>query len=386
MLGIIIGVASVILVVGIGQGVKNQISGQLHHYGKDIIVVHPAQIKPGGANKASTSLISDMSVTGYLSSKDVQTVKSSKGVVASAPLTIVGGAVKGENGLYSGGYVIGTSADLSSLLNQSMDFGTFLGEDDMGSNTAVLGKDAAEEMFKVNIPLGHSFVFHGREFVVRGVFNDFNSSPLSTQANFDKAIFIPYDVADQITNNTAPTYKIIAKGGSGKDATTTANEIKSNLDKTHGGQSNMSVLVGNQNAVTSDAVLNLLTSLIAGIAAISLLVGGLGIMNVMMVSVTERMHEIGIRKAIGATNAQILHQFMLESSLLSVIGGVIGIGVAFIVSGLLRVYTNLEPSISLELVLLATFTSLLLGVVFGTIPALQAARKDPIDALRYRNM
>lgn len=386
MLGVIIGVSSVIIIVGIGQGVKNQIGGQLHRYGKDIIIIQPAQIQAGGGSKTATNPLSELSVSSYLSSKDVATVKNAEGVAASAPLTIVSGSVTGENGLYTKGYVIGTSADLSSLLNQSMDSGTFFGDDDMGSNAAVVGKTAAEEMFQESVPLGHSFKFHGREFIVRGVFNDFNNSPLSTQANFDNAIFIPNEIAEKITNNTAPTYRILAKGSDPDNAQKTANSIKAALNKTHGGQSNMSVLLGNQNVSANDTILDLLTKLIAGVAAISLLVGGLGIMNVMLVSVTERMHEIGIRKAIGATNAQILHQFLMESSLLSIIGGVIGIVVAFAVQTFLRIYTDLKPAISLEVVLIATFVSLALGILFGTFPALKAARKDPIDALRAGNL
>ena len=386
MLGIIIGVSSVILIIGIGQGVKNQVSGQLHHFGKDLIVIKPSQIKAGGINKESASLLSDLSVAGYLSAKDVSTVKHAKSVSLSAPLTIVAGAVNTENGLYSKGYVISTSPDLSSLLNQSMEFGTFLSDDDAGSNTAVIGKSAAEEMFNESVPLGRSFTFHGREFIIRGIFNDFNNSPLSTQANFDNAIFIPNDVANEITNNTAPTYQILAKGSGMSGSTAAANSIKQDLNKTHGGQSNISVLMGNESVIASDSILNLLTKLVAGVAAISLLVGGLGIMNVMLVSVTERMHEIGIRKAIGATNAQILHQFLLESSLLSLIGAFIGVCVAYTAELLLKVYTDLKPAISIEVVLAVTLISLAIGILFGTIPALKAARKDPIEALRSGNL
>ena len=133
---------------------------------------------------------------------------------------------------------------------------------------------------------------------------------------------------------------------------------------------------------TTDDVLNLLTKLIAGTAAISLLVGGIGIMNVMLVSVAERMHEIGIRKAVGATNRQILNQFLIESSLLSLIGGILGILLAGAVVLFIRLATNLTPVISWQIVLLATVVSFLVGIVFGTAPALKAARKAPIEALR----
>jgi putative ABC transport system permease protein len=161
-----------------------------------------------------------------------------------------------------------------------------------------------------------------------------------------------------------------------------AASIRKTLDKAHGGQSGFVVVTGNQNLSASNNILNLLTRLIAGVAAISLLVSGIGIMNVMLVSVSERKHEIGIRKAVGATNRQILSQFLMESSVMSLWGGVIGIGLAFLIELVLRLYTDLKPSISWQVVVLATGVSLFVGIVFGTIPAVKAARKDPIEALR----
>jgi putative ABC transport system permease protein len=206
--------------------------------------------------------------------------------------------------------------------------------------------------------------------------------PLSQEVNFDNAIFIPNDVAENLSNNTAPTYEILARPNVGQPAGVVASRVRRALDKAHGDQSGLNVTSGNQNVTASNGILDLLTRLIAGVAGISLLVGGIGIMNVMLVSVTERMHEIGIRKAIGATNRQIMGQFMVESATLSLAGGIIGIGLAFLIDVVLRALTDLEPSISWQVVVLASGVSLLVGVVFGTIPAVQAARKAPIDALR----
>jgi len=128
--------------------------------------------------------------------------------------------------------------------------------------------------------------------------------------------------------------------------------------------------------------LELLTRLITGVAAISLLVSGIGIMNVMLVSVTERLHEIGIRKAIGATNRQILSQFLVEATVLSLAGGLIGIAVSYAIDGALRLFTGLQPAITWQIVVIAAGVSLLVGMIFGSVPALKAARKDPIQALR----
>jgi putative ABC transport system permease protein len=135
--------------------------------------------------------------------------------------------------------------------------------------------------------------------------------------------------------------------------------------------------------MASTQVVHLLSVWIWAVAAISLLIGGVGIMNIMLLSVTERMHEIGVRKAIGATGRQIMGQFLFEATVLSLVGGVIGITVSLACVGLLYAYTNLKPVISWDALLIATAVSLIIGIIFGTAPAIKAARKDPIQALRH---
>jgi putative ABC transport system permease protein len=249
-------------------------------------------------------------------------------------------------------------------------------------NVAVLGQKAVNAMFDVDVPLGRSFTFHGEEFIVRGIFSDFRTSSLSQEANYNNAIFIPYQKAQELTNNATPVYEILAKPTNQNQAPRVAKNIQRNLDAAHGGQSSLRVAQSSENQATSDSVLDLLTRLIAGVAAISIIVGGIGIMNVMLVSVAERMHEIGIRKAVGATNRQILSQFMVEATVLSSLGGLIGIVVAVVADIALRFGTDLQPIITWPMVVLATGVSVLMGIVFGSVPALKAARRDPIDALR----
>lgn len=382
MLGVIIGVASVITIVGLGEGVKEQISGQLHNLNKNLITVRPAQIGVGGSTNPNTNLFSGLAVNGYLTPNDVATVQKTSGVVASAPLAVVGGKVTGMYGAYTGGYVIGTTPDMASLLSQQIAFGAFLTSDDEGTNSAVLGSHVVSALFNEDVPLGRSFTFHGQQFIVRGILSETGTTLFSQQVNVNNAIFIPYDVGEQLNNNSAPTYQIVAKAANSSASSQVASAIKHNLDRTHGGQSNLSVALGSQNVASSDYILELLTRMIAGVAAISLLVGGVGIMNVMLVSVAERVHEIGIRKAVGATNQQILSQFLAEATVLGLAGGVIGIIVAILVDVGLRLFTSLQPVITWQVVVGATLVSLLVGIIFGTAPAIKAAHKDPIEALR----
>lgn len=383
MLGIIIGVSSVISIVAIGDGIKYQIGGQIHHYGSNLITIRTSELKVGaGTSNSNIGDLSGFSVSGTLTTKDINTVSQASGVGASAPLTLVSGNVKGQNGIFKSGYVIGTSSALPSLLNQSLAFGNFFSDSDNNSTVAILGQHAADAMFNENVPLGQSLSFHGQTFIVDGIFNQFNATPLSQQADLNNAIFIPNDVAESLTDNTAPTYEILARSNNTYQTKLVAHNIQAALNYSHGGDSGFSVLTGNQNLAVNNSILDLLTRLIAGVAGISLLVAGIGIMNVMQVSVSERVREIGIKKAVGATNRQILSQFMVEASLLSLLGGIIGIALAYLIEISIRLATDLRPTISWQIVVIASGVSLIVGVVFGTVPAVKAARKDPIDALR----
>lgn len=382
MLGIIIGVASVITIVSIGEGVKQQITGQIQHLGKDLITVRPAQLRPSGGEPDSADLLTGLGITAPISNKDVATVAKTRGVGASAPLVVLTGQAKSEVASYSDGFIIGTTSDFPGLVNQSVGYGSFIGEDDAGANVAVLGVDAADKLFDENVPLGRTFTYMGQDFIVRGIFNTFKSTPVNQEANFNKAIFIPEDVAATLSKNAAPIYEILAKPADPSKTTEVADRIDQNLAASHGGQSQLLVSEGTQNINESDSIVGLLTRLIAGVAAISLIVGGIGIMNVMLVSVAERTREIGIRKAVGATNRQILEQFLIESAVLSFFGGIIGILLSYLIALFLRLGTSLTPVISWQVVLIATGVSLLVGIIFGSVPALKAARRDPIDALR----
>ncbi len=382
VLGVIIGVTSVITIVSIGQGIKEQVGGQIHHLGQNIITVKPTQLIGGSGTAGGNGLLTGLAVSSQLSQKDMAVISGTRGVAASAPLTIVSGTTRGDLNPYTSGIVIGTSSALPSLLNQSMAYGSFFGDEDMGTNVAVLGQQASETLFSEDVPLGRSLSFRGQTFIVRGVFNQFSTTPLSQQADFNNAIFIPNDVAESLSKSTAPTYEVLVRPGAGQPPGSVITSLKRDLNKTHGGDSGLAIESGNQNLTNNNNILSLLTRLVAGVAAISLLVAGIGIMNVMLVSVTERRHEIGIRKAVGATNRQIMGQFMIEAGVLSFSGGLIGIVLALLINVALRAATNLQPAIDWQIVVMASGVSLLVGVIFGTLPAIKAARKDPIEALR----
>ncbi|HET9174284.1 MAG TPA: ABC transporter permease [Candidatus Saccharimonadales bacterium] len=379
MLGVIIGVASVIVVVSISVGVKHQVSGQINKLGKDVITVRSVPVD-SGTSSSSLSSFTSLTVLSPLPADDYGTVAGARGVAEAVPLSIIDGTSKGD--MTANIPVVGTSDNLASILNQTVAYGVFFGTDDSQNNVAVLGPAAAQRLFNESVPLGRSFTFRGQQFVVRGVFDSFATTPLSGEIDFNNAIFIPYDVAQNLANKNAPLYEILAKPSNSHQVNQTVAAINSRLLKSHGGTHDFSVLKSSQSLSVSNNILDLLTKLIAGVAAVSLLVGGVGIMNVMLVSVTERMHEVGIRKALGATNRQILGQFMVEATVLSLIGGLLGIVASVIIDILIILTTNLHPVLTWPAVVLASGVSIVIGILFGSVPALKAARKEPIDALR----
>jgi putative ABC transport system permease protein len=384
MLGIIAGIVAVVSVVGIGEGVKRQIAGTLDHFGKDLIIIRPVQAVDNSPSKLGQSdVIFGMSSAINLSNADADAVKRASGVGPSAPLGIVPGNIEAEGHTVKNIKVLGTSADLPKLINQNVAYGDFWTNRDEGAHYAVLGQRAAFTLFDEPVPLGKSFTFRGQNFQVRGVLEAFPKVPFSPTANFDNVVFIPYKMAASLTNNSAGPYVILAKPVAPNTLDKTINSVQDQLLDAHGQERDFSVLESHDSLESGNGVIRLLSMWIFAVAAISLLMGGVGIMNIMLLVVTERMHEIGVRKAVGASSRQILGQFILEATVLSVLGGIIGIAASTAAVGLLRVYTDLDPVISWAAITIAASVSVAIGIVFGAIPAIKAARKDPIEALRH---
>jgi putative ABC transport system permease protein len=215
------------------------------------------------------------------------------------------------------------------------------------------------------------------------VFDNFNAPPFSLEADFNDAVFVPYATAQQLTGSVLGMYQIVAKAKDQSQLTPTVQTVRSRLASAHGGAHDTTVLQANDSDSASNRTIHLLTVLVATAAAVALVVGGVGIMDVMLVSVTERMHEIGLRKAIGATNRQIMRQFMAEAFVLSGLGALVGMCLAAGLVGLLRLYTSLQPVLVWQVFVIAPAVAIAVGLFFGSMPALKAARKDPIEALRH---
>ena len=374
MLGIVIGVMSVILIVGIGQGVKEQIANQSARYGKDVLIVRPDN---------ATGILGSTTGAGaaLLDAADVDTLRRSPKVQQVVPLSTMRGAIKGDHTI-SSPLVLATTPELGSILHQKLEFGGFFSSAD-GERVAVLGKSVAVQLFNDATPLGQRFTYRGQEFMVSGIFRSFTAAPFSLEANYNEAVFIPYSAAQSLLGSAPRMNQLFVQAKPGADVNALAPELQKAISDSHGGTDDVMVLVPGSKQGLAEPALRLLTLMTLCMAVVALVVGGVGIMNMMLVSVTERIHEIGLRKAIGATNKQILRQFITEAFTLCFVGALVGVVLSFVAIGVLRAYTSLSPVLVWPVVVVVPLVALCTGVFFGAIPALKAARMDPIEALRH---
>lgn len=385
MLGIIIGVMSVVVTVALGEGVKNQVVKQVNQLGSDIIVVRPGKtIERDASGKITKFNIIASFGASTITEKDVAAVKKISGIEAVAPSSLITASISSpENADYQGALVIATTSDMTKILNQKIEFGDFFTDDKSKKNEAIIGSTVATNVFNQRDPIGRVMTLRGQEFIVRGVMAPFPTNPLNVGQNYNDAVFIPFETGKKLINGATEIRELNIKVSDTAQADRIAQEINMALLANHGGQQDYTILKQAEFLDATDQVFTILTTLVAAIAGISLLVGGIGIMNIMLVSVSERTKEIGVRKAIGATDKQILGQFLIEAIVLSFTGGVIGVILSAIVTYIIKMTTSLTPSLSLTTILLATGIASAVGVIFGMAPAVKAARKDPIQALRH---
>lgn len=382
ILGVVVAVVPILMILGIGEGVKRQVLDQVQTLGPDVVTVRAGDVTDANKPLEQLSVLGGGATTASLTANDWQTVQKTDSVKEAAPIGVVSGVIKVNDKEFTDNRVVASTEALENLLNLHVQHGEFLDDDLYGHNSAVIGRGAAEQLFDEGVPLGRNFEFRGETYIVRGVLQRSASTPFSTYTALNDSVILSYQNVKAVTGKEAPIYQVVA---SAKDTATTSDivdDITKRLQSDHGGAKDFSVMTQDENVRVVTNVFQLLTAFITGVAAITLLVSGISIMNIMFVSVAERMHEIGIRKAIGATKRQILDQFMIEALLLSLAGGMIGVLLSFGLAYVLRVTTSLAPVITWEAAILVLLVTTVVGAIFGSVPAIKAARKDPIDALR----
>ena len=375
MLGIIIGVAAVILLVAIGSGLKTYVAKQLEGLGWNQVIVMPGKLGlgegsqgPPGAGMAASKLTLEHV---RLLERRAETVKRVAGYTENNA-TIKFGQDSHTT------QVAGVGWEHPQMRNQPVKEGTFFtrSEQERAKRVAVLGKTVAQDLFGGQSPVGKRITIADSPYTVLGVLEEKGAI---ASIDIDDQVFIPVTTALR-QFDMENIVGIFVESKNPDDISKTVNEVEAvlleELDKDE-----FSVLEAKDLLSTVTAILGALTAALGGIAAISLLVGGIGIMNIMLVSVAERTREIGLRKAVGATPGVIMLQFLIESVVLSVGGGVMGILLGG--TGSLVLSRFMPSSVTLWSVTIAFFVSTMIGIVFGVGPATKAARLNPIDALRY---
>lgn len=383
IIGIVIGVAAVIAIISIGRGAENTITGSIQGIGTNLLFVFR-----GGSEEVRNPqplTLGDAEAMG-----DSFQAPSVAGV---APM-LRGQAKVSAAGETTTTQVEGVTPQYSTVRNLGVTEGEFITEEHLIGEASVvlLGTEVADTLFGRSVGLvGETVRVEGRPFRVIGILESKGASGFS---NEDDRIIIPMTTAQTRLIRRATRDRvdmIIVQANSAELVPQAAEEVSQILRTRHRteiGADDFTVLTQQDFLATAQTITNVLTIFLGGIAAISLLVGGIGIMNIMLVSVTERTREIGLRKALGARKVDILVQFLTESSLLSMFGGLIGIGlgaaISFVVGRIAEAQnTPIDPSIGIDTVLLATLFSTAVGLFFGLYPANRAANLEPVEALRY---
>jgi len=364
MLGIIIGVSSVIILVSVGQGTTSQITEQLNGLGTNQLTVN----------------ITGRGATTSLTYEEALALGDIEGIANVAP--VISGNATAKNKTDNVSVTVeGITPSYEEVKDFHVQAGRFLLDIDneYRQKVALIGSGTAEDLFGTDNPVGQKVQLNGISYKIVGLLETKGSS---LSGSNDDIILIPISTAERQLKSKG-VRSITIKTTSADTVAAAKEKLESTLDaKFNYADNAFSVFDSQEMLETVNSTTDTLSMALAGIAGISLFVGGIGIMNIMIVSVNERTREIGIRKAIGAKKFDILAQFMIESIVLSGLGGVLGVGIGIAGSWLLGKYSALTVSIAWDMVLISFIFSLLIGVIFGMMPANKAARLRPIHALR----
>jgi putative ABC transport system permease protein len=384
VLGIIIGVAAVIAMMALGRGAQSTITGQINGIGSNLIFVTAGNQQEEVRNPKQLTLSDAQAIADPLSAPLVSGVAP----YVSESLEVSTGK---ESERVS---ILGVTAAYAPVMNESVTEGEFFSEEQISGHSAVavIGPDTAEKLLgRKEGVVGQNVRISGQPFRIVGVLKSKGGSSMGNQ---DNRIMVPLTTGQsrlfQRMNREGVSI-IVAQAidsDSVADATEQISEILRTRHRTQVGMDDFTIFTQESILSTVSQITGVLTLFLGGVAAISLLVGGIGIMNIMLVSVTERTREIGLRKAIGARKRDILVQFLTESILLSLVGGLIGIILAWMLSmGIAALATAsgtpLTPEIGIDAILLATLFSMGVGLIFGIYPANRAANLQPVEALRF---
>jgi len=380
MLGIVIGVGAVIIMIAVGQGAQQGIASQINALGTNLLIVTAGSSNQGGVSQGAQAF-------NRLTIEDAEKLRSEgtlfAGVtpVVNTRTQVIGGGTNWRT------TINGVSTDFQTIRDWQTQSGTFFTDTDVRGlrKVAVIGTTVAENLYPGTDPVGSQIQIRNVPFEIVGVL-----APKGQNAggqDQDDIVAIPYTTAQSRLSGNTRIWQILVSATSPDDIAAAQAEVRSIMRESHriaeGDEDDFTVRNQTEIASAAQGTTKIMTWLLASIASVSLIVGGIGIMNIMLVSVTERTREIGIRMAIGARGSDVLTQFLVESIVMSVLGGAVGLAVGVGGAQVLAHFTGWSTSVPVQAVVLAIGFSAAVGVFFGYYPARKAAALDPINALRY---
>ena len=377
MLGVVIGVSLLLCLVSLGQGVKNQVVGQINTLGSDLLYVVSAK----------KFILSNFDAA-TLTQKDLQSAKNTPGVIDVAPVRYTADTVSANGRSTEPNLVVATTHNYKTLRDSKIERGDFFkkADDESANKVAVIGPETERILFGEGQGLGKSVTYNKQPHTVVGVFSPATpGSELTLGGGFDNVLFIPLSAYQSSSGTNGKMLSVIlVKIKPNADNEKTKQLLNQAVLDNHQKNQNFSVIANDELLQTSSFIVDILTKLVLIITSASLLVGGIGIMNIMLVSIGERTNEIGIRKSMGASPRNILMQFLTESTILSILGGIIGTILAVILTKIAGSIFMIEPFYSLPLFIFGFGVSVIIGITFGITPAIRASKKSPINAIRSR--
>jgi len=379
MLGVTIGIASITTILALSGGASKIVSNQVDSLGGNIAVIRPGKITNPATDITQVQPQHNYA-TSTLTESDIAYIKSIPHIKSVAPLMILSGTIKADSVAPNDSPIVATTPSLADISNLELRDGQFLDET-INQNTAVIGAQLSINIFGTELSIGRTFNIRGKPFTVIGILKRLNDPINYNSIDFDNAAIINFGIGKTLNQNVTQIQQIDIKA----DSITNLDQVIITINKTllssHNSENDFSVLTGNQISQPTSQLFYEIAGATTAIAAISLLVGGIGIMNIMLVTVAERTREIGIRKALGASNADISWQFLIESLAISIGGGIAGYIGGYIIAFGICSFLTFEPIINWQIAAVALVISIAMGTLFGLYPAIRAARKDPIESL-----
>lgn len=381
MVGIAIGVASITAILSLGDGASKIVGDQVTALGGNIAVVRPGRGSDSPLKDLSKVPVGQNFTASTLTATDVSYIQNIEHVKAVAPIMTLSGSVKANSTAPPETTIVATTPEFATISDLKIQSGQFL-DPNVDANTAVVGPQLAVNIFGTEDAIGKTVNVRGQVFTVIGVLKRADDPINYNGVDLDNAVILNLDSARELNQGALQIQQINVRSDSVDSLGQVIIDMNKTLLKTHFGEADFSVLSGDQIAQPTSQLFTAIAGATTAIAAISLLVGGIGIMNIMLVSVAERTREIGIRKALGASNGDIVAQFLIESLALGIGGGLGGYILGYLTAFVISNFLTFDPVFTWQIAAVALGVSLIVGTIFGIYPAVRAARKDPISALR----